>query len=583
KEGGDLTGASDVYSLAVVLEELGGWRHPLLLRMRSAAAERRPSAEEVASTLGRLGTSTTRRLVALRWAIVSALVILLAGFLARMVLSRSAAPASVAPYSSDFHIAPLASLSGAERQPSISPDGTRVAFAYAETATSNTRIVVKNLSDPNIARLTSGRKPELRPVFSPDGTRLAFLRALGGRLEIVVVPSEGGAERRIAEIADLRREYPILTWDANGQNLIVCDRPPVSQLTVALFKISVSTGARRQITFPPAGMNDWMPQVSPDGTTLGFARLFETGRGDIWTIANGQPPHRLTTSGDVFFSWAWYRQGREVLIAYRRSGRTLLWRQAAAGGRQLRVTGLEKDIREFSVSRSGTALVFGSGTEDFNVWSYPFPPSKRPPRPLIASAGFDGDARYSPDGKNIVFSSTRSGQGNIWICSRDGSGLQQVTTLDSAGFTTGSPAWSPDGQWIAFDSRSPGQESSIFLVDPAGRHTRRLTGPGPSDIIPSWSRDAQWVYFASDREPPGTQIWKVPVSGGPAVRVTRHGGYEAFESADGDFLYFTRKGQKAGFWRMPLSGGEETPVVGLEDIGNRDWDGSSEGIYFVAR
>ncbi len=48
KLGADVTGASDIYSLAVVLEELGRWRHPLLAQMRSVVPEQRPGAGKVA-------------------------------------------------------------------------------------------------------------------------------------------------------------------------------------------------------------------------------------------------------------------------------------------------------------------------------------------------------------------------------------------------------------------------------------------------------------------------------------------------------------------------------------------------------
>ncbi len=58
KLGGDVTGASDVYSLALVLEELGKWRHPLLTQMRSVAPEQRPSAGKVVSQLERLEKSS---------------------------------------------------------------------------------------------------------------------------------------------------------------------------------------------------------------------------------------------------------------------------------------------------------------------------------------------------------------------------------------------------------------------------------------------------------------------------------------------------------------------------------------------
>ena len=47
-------------------------------------------------------------------------------------------------------------------------------------------------------------------------------------------------------------------------------------------------------------------------------------------------------------------------------------------------------------------------------------------------------------------------------------------------------------------------------------------------------------------------------AGGPAVQVTNHGGYAAFESLDGKFLYYTKYQAVPGIWRIPTSGGEET-------------------------
>jgi hypothetical protein len=74
----------------------------------------------------------------------------------------------------------------------------------------------------------------------------------------------------------------------------------------------------------------------------------------------------------------------------------------------------------------------------------------------------------------------------------------------------------------------------------------------------------------------------VPASGGQAVQITRHGGLEAFESPDGQFLYYTKRSRKSGFWRMPLRGGEETFVPELESVANRYWENSAQGIYFVS-
>jgi Tol biopolymer transport system component len=603
-----ITAASDVYSLGVVLYELAAGVNPfrgesadattrmilglappclpergkaipkeldrLIRSMLSKSAADRPTASDVAAQLEALAAPRVqKRVIWAAWAFAVLVLCLVAGGLAW----RRAVPF-------EFQISPLASLLGAESQPSFSADGTRVAFAFAGRKDAINHIYVKNVSTAGSTLLTTGALPDFRPAFSPDGTRLAFLRRTEGRLRVMVMPSGGGIAHQIGEIVDLLREYALMTWDPTGQNLFVVDRVSESRPEVALFQISVETGARRQVTFPPAGASDWMPAVSPDGRTLGYARLVENGRGDVWAVPlAGGHPKRLTDTNEVFFCWTWAADGKDLLISYRRSGRTYLWRQPINGGRASRVTGLDDQVKELSVAPQGNFMVYGSGTEDdYNVWRYPLPPSTDLPKPLIASAAFDGDARYSPDGSRIAFASTRSGQSNIWVCSSDGSDLRQMTSLDPDGFTAGSPSWSPDGRWIAFDSRSPQSASSIFLLDASGGKPKRLTGPGPTDIIPGWSRDSQWVYFSSERGGVPLQIWKVPALGGEPVQVTRDGGLESFESPDARFLYYTKPGRKGGFWRRPLGGGDETFVPELAGVANRYWENSQEGIYFVA-
>src|SRR5207248_9673997 len=101
-----------------------------------------------------------------------------------------------------------------------------------------------------------------------------------------------------------------------------------------------------------------------------------------------------------------------------------------------------------------------------------------------------------------------------------------------------SPRWSPDGQQIAFDSRARGN-ADIFVMDPRGGPPHQLTNETSADVIPSWSRDGRWSYFASARSGPW-EGWKMPSAGGPAAQVTRHGGFGAFESPEGKFVYYTK-------------------------------------------
>ena len=146
---------------------------------------------------------------------------------------------------------------------------------------------------------------------------------------------------------------------------------------------------------------------------------------------------------------------------------------------------------------------------------------------------------------------------------------------------SGSPRWSPDGEWVAFDQMGH-EQNGIFLVRSAGGTPRRLTTDRAENFGPSWSRDGKWIYFGSNRGGKD-QVWKMPTSGGEAVQITKYGGARALEAADGKWLYYTKGNDQDGIWRMPLQGGLEEPV--LEDLPSGwyvcYWALVENGIYYL--
>ena len=213
-----------------------------------------------------------------------------------------------------------------------------------------------------------------------------------------------------------------------------------------------------------------------------------------------------------------------------------------------------------AISRSGNRLAYQWDVSDRNIWRLSLSVSGAaagPPVRLIASTRSEHSAQYSPDGKRIAFESNRTGVYGVWIS--DAEGANAVELFSRAGAQCGSPRWSPDGQRVAFDSNAEGN-IDIYIIRSGGGKAVRLTTDSADDRIPSWSRDGNWIYFASERSG-RYEVWKAPAVGGEAIQVTRNGGWVAFESPDGKFVYYTKEVASSALWKMPVGGGEESQVL----------------------
>jgi Tol biopolymer transport system component len=110
---------------------------------------------------------------------------------------------------------------------------------------------------------------------------------------------------------------------------------------------------------------------------------------------------------------------------------------------------------------------------------------------LTQHAGSNHQADWSPDGKQIVFDSTRTGNWEIFVMEADGSNVQRLTHNDKV---DARPVWSPDGQRIVFHSRRDGSsdqpgvysEHEIYVMDADGGNVERLTSNDHYDGHPDW-------------------------------------------------------------------------------------------------
>ncbi len=111
---------------------------------------------------------------------------------------------------------------------------------------------------------------------------------------------------------------------------------------------------------------------------------------------------------------------------------------------------------------------------------------------LTSSASYDDFPDWSPDGKQIVFSSDRDGDYEIFLMTSSGSHVRQLTNNDSGDYF---PHWSPDGSQIIFSSHRYGI-SNIFLLEVDSNHIEQITDTGDCDFInPNWSPNGDQIVF----------------------------------------------------------------------------------------
>ncbi|MFN7918950.1 MAG: hypothetical protein U0Q16_02570 [Bryobacteraceae bacterium] len=452
---------------------------------------------------------------------------------------------------------------GFSRSPRYSPDGQSIAYSL-ERAGAKSRIVIRRIRGSQPEFFTSGERNDSEPAWSPDGGSIAFLRDKGeGRYDLTVKELASGRET----VAGVVSERSSIDWTADGSAILASSAVSYPGRIVR-FPRQQASGVPMPLAMPgDAKSSDVHPRASPDGKWIAFARSTETSVQDVFVapVAGGSAS-QVTSVGRTVGGLAWTRDSQSLVVSLAVSGSLFsLWRvpigrNGGTGGKPVRIAEAGVNATNPTLNSRSGGLAYSVRTADTNVWEAQLNPAK-PPRALTASFFLDTSPQYSPDGSKLAYRSQGGGSDEIWVKESGDAAARQLTS--ARGPTTGSPRWSPDGRHIAFDSRS-GRFAQIFVISIEGGTPTAVTRESSNCVVPSFSRDGRWIYFASDRSG-DWDVWRITADGsGEPVRMTRDGGFAAFESYDGKWLYYSRRSKGGGIWRMPLPGGGPPTLVAKE-------------------
>ena len=300
------------------------------------------------------------------------------------------------------------------------------------------------------------------PMWAPDGARVGFQWGLGSE-----------------------RDF----WSVNASAAAPATR---------------DASSARQLA-PLTGRTDG--SVSPDWQLMAYV-----AKKHIWVLPlGGGRPVRVTTEEGKYSGINWAPDSRHLAFIIERNDQDDIGVGSAAGGAVTIIAQTPRDEDSPIWSPSSDRLAFIRRSDDwtaYEIWvSAPNGTNQRQVVRETYQKGveefhFNGNDHWSPDGKRLVYLSSRTGYNHLWTVSADGGEPSEITTGQ---FVDYDPSWSPAGDRIMFVSSRGGEleDRNVWAVSATGGNPVRLSAGGLC-ARPAWSRDGKRIAYqrSTATEPP---------------------------------------------------------------------------------
>ncbi len=551
------TASCDVYSLGVIAKEMGG----LPLTVRKLLDRRYPSAVEFAAAL-----DEATRPRPWRWVALAAATLTIAG--TGFYLTRPPAHFYAAPE-------PLITSPARDKDPALSADGQWLYFAAGPL--NGADLYRQSTAGGSPMPLVLGETNDLLPQPSPDGKAFSFIRRTPLKDDALFLQDLApGATPKVLVSAPGMDSY---SWSPDGRSIVFSYNQIIGQSN-SLGRFDLASGAWIPIlpAQPDLGFN--FPAVSPDGKQVAYARG-SARSANIFVMAlsnQGQllgEPRQITALGERIQGVQWTPDSRDLIFRNGPLDNSTLWRVSVDGRVPSRITSISQPASSLAIAANVWKLAYGVDLSDDNVYRLDLTRSgPEALQPVVLGTAADEEASPSPDGKSIVFSSSRTGRQQIWLADHDGKNPRQVTTVSG---TDGVGAgWTPDGRDLLINIRST-RGNGIFRTPSAGPFV--LTPLLENASLLCFARDGKSLFIARAVD----QIWRMPYPAlTPAVLLPLPGGRFLSESPDGT-IYYSHRHEAEGLFSQPANQSAPAPERVVEHLLRRNlFEAGRQGIFYIA-
>jgi tricorn protease len=445
-------------------------------------------------------------------------------------------------------------------------------------------------------RLTNGTGVERNPIFSPDGQTIAFTGEYEGNADVYTVPATGGVPKRLTYHPGTDE---VAGWTPDGKSVLFRSARWSSNNVPALFIVSRDGGFPEQLPLPEA----FSGSFSPDGKRIAYTPLppaftlwkrYRGGRTSSIAIASLDDSSVQFIPRDNSNDFAPMWVDDRVYFLSDRSGSVRLYSYDVAGRKVAPVNAVNGAGFDLKSASAGAGVV---AYEQFGAISlYDVKTGKSEPQTItlagdlpevrqryVNGADTIRNAGLSPTGVRAVFET----HGDILTVPAEKGDVRNLT--GTPGAYERFPAWSPDGQSVAYFSDESG-EYQLCVRDQAAATAAKCYAAAEAPTFfyrPVWSPDSKRIAYTDKR----LNLWYLSVGDGKIVRVAtdrifdRQGAQNPVWSPGSEWLAYTLEidNRLTAVFLYSLASGKSTQVTdGMSDADYAAFDKSGKYLFFTA-